>query len=145
MEADGSHDPSELKVLMDAVEGFDMVVGSRYVDGGRAVYDSRFRYWLSRISNQFNRIILGMPFSDVTCDYRCYRVESLRMFDLKMVESGGFVFGVEMLYRLVKAGFKVAEVPVTFRERSRGQSKTDFKVILSYPLEVLKMKRGVSG
>lgn len=141
MDADGSHDPAELSRILSGLEGMDVAVGSRYVEGGVPVYHSWVRKLMSRLSNFFNRSILGLPFMDVTCDYRAYRLSALSGFDFDSIRSKGFVFGVELLYELWRGGYRIREVPVTFRERGRGKSKTDWRVVLKYPLEVLKLKK----
>jgi dolichol-phosphate mannosyltransferase len=140
LDADGSHNPSEISRFLSSIDGYDLVIGSRYVRGGKALYESKIRYWMSLVSNFFNKIIIGLPFKDVTCDFRCYRVDCLRNINLDKIKSTGFVFGVEFLYLAVLNGLKVCEIPIEFHERVKGKSKTDWKVVLKYPLQVIRFK-----
>ncbi len=129
MDADGSHAPEDLPRLLDALAddppgaGADLVLGSRYVPGGRVVNWPRHREWLSRGGNLYSRLALGMHIHDVTGGFRAYRRQVLESFDLGTVASQGYCFQVDLAWRAVRAGFTVVEVPITFTERVQGRSK----------------------
>ena len=129
MDADGSHAPEDLPRLLDALAddppgaGADVVLGSRYVPGGRVVNWPRHREWLSRGGNLYSRLALGMHIRDVTGGFRAYRRGVLESLDLATVASQGYCFQVDLAWRAVRAGFTVVEVPITFTEREQGQSK----------------------
>lgn len=130
MDADLSHDPGDLPRLLVAVEEADLVIGSRYVDGGDVTGWSRGRELLSRSANLYVRLMLALPIRDVTAGYRCYRREVLENVDLSSITTGGYAFQVEMTYRTVRAGFRVTEVPIIFRERTAGESKMSRQIAL---------------
>ncbi len=124
MDADGSHRPEELPSLLAALEaGADLVLGSRWVEGGRVVNWPRSREVLSRGGNTYARLALGLPLHDATGGYRAFRAAALKGLDLESVESQGYCFQVDLARRAVKQGFTVTEVPITFVEREAGLSK----------------------
>ncbi|HEX2300568.1 MAG TPA: polyprenol monophosphomannose synthase [Pseudonocardiaceae bacterium] len=129
MDADGSHAPEDLPRLLDALTddqpgvGADLVLGSRYVPGGRVVNWSRRREWLSRGGNLYSRLALGVHIHDVTGGFRAYRSRVLESVDLATVASQGYCFQVDLAWRAVRGGFTVVEVPITFTEREQGESK----------------------
>jgi dolichol-phosphate mannosyltransferase len=128
MDADGSHAPEELPRLLDALRGrqrggADLVLGSRYVPGGRVVNWPWYREWLSRGGNLYCRLALGARISDITGGYRAYRSRVLEKLPLDEVASQGYCFQVDLAWRAAQAGFRVTEVPITFTERVAGQSK----------------------
>ncbi|GAB90964.1 polyprenol monophosphomannose synthase [Gordonia rhizosphera] len=124
MDADGSHAPEQLHRLLDAVNaGADLVIGSRYVRGGRLVNWPRHREWLSRGANTYARLALGAKVHDITAGYRAYRRTVLEKIELDTVESAGYCFQIDLAWRSVRAGFDVREVPITFTEREIGESK----------------------
>lgn len=130
MDADGSHRPEDLPSLLAAVEaGADGVIGSRWVPGGRVVNWPRKRELLSRAANLYTRLMIGFPVKDATGGYRAYRAAALRAIDLREVESAGYSFQVDITVRIIRAGLRVVEVPITFVERERGVSKMDGAVI----------------
>ncbi|MFN2479232.1 MAG: polyprenol monophosphomannose synthase [Pseudonocardiaceae bacterium] len=136
MDADGSHAPEDLPRLLDALAdnasgtAADVVLGSRYVPGGRVVNWARYREWLSRGGNYYSRVALGMSIHDVTGGFRAYRREVLAGLDLSTVASQGYCFQVDLAWRSVRAGFTVVEVPITFTEREHGQSKMTSAIVL---------------
>jgi dolichol-phosphate mannosyltransferase len=130
MDADGSHRPEDLPRLLAAVEaGADGVIGSRWVPGGSVVNWPKKREALSRCANIYTRLMIGFTIKDATGGYRAYRASTLRKIDLSNVESTGYSFQVDVTVRILRAGLKIVEVPITFVERERGVSKMDSAVI----------------
>ena len=123
MDADGSHRPEHLPALLAAAEDADVVIGSRYVRGGRVVNWPLRRKVLSVGGNAYTRILLGMPVNDATAGFRIYRSGALRQLDLDSVASEGYCFQVDLTRRAVARGLVVREVPITFVERELGDSK----------------------
>lgn len=131
MDADGSHQPEQLDRLLSAVVGgADLVLGSRWVHGGKVVNWPRYREWLSRGGNIYARIMLGIPLRDATGGYRAFRRSTLEGLNLREVASQGYCFQIDLARRAVRAGFKVAEVPITFVERTRGESKMSNAIVV---------------
>jgi dolichol-phosphate mannosyltransferase len=130
MDADGSHRPEELPRLLTALEQADLVLGSRWVAGGRVVDWPKSREWLSRAGSAYSRFMLRMPVRDVTGGYRAFRTETLTGLGLEEVRSQGYCFQVDLARRAVAAGFQVAEVPITFVEREHGVSKMSRAIII---------------
>lgn len=123
MDADGSHLPEQLPRLLEALPGADLVLGARWVPGGRVVNWPRRREWLSRGGNTYARVLLGLDLHDVTGGFRAFRRTTLEGIDLPSVTSQGYCFQVELARRTVEAGYRVVEVPITFVERVYGESK----------------------
>ena len=130
MDADGSHQPEELPRLLAALEGADLVLGSRYVPGGRVVNWPWHREMLSRGGNVYTRLALGVPLRDATGGYRAFRADALRRLDLDDVASQGYCFQVDLAWRAVRSGLRVVEVPITFVERVDGTSKMSSAIVL---------------
>ncbi len=129
MDADGSHRPEHLPRMLEAADEADLVIGSRYVSGGRVVNWPANRKAISMVGNVYIKVILGMPVNDATAGYRVYRAETLRTIGLDDVESAGYVFQTDLTVRTVRAGLRVVEVPITFIEREIGDSKMDGDVL----------------
>ncbi|HEX4832756.1 MAG TPA: polyprenol monophosphomannose synthase [Trebonia sp.] len=130
MDADGSHRPEDLSRLLAAVAaGADGVIGSRWVPGGKVVNWPKKREVLSRSANIYTRLAIGFGIRDATGGYRAYRASTLRKIDLSNVESAGYSFQVDITVRIIRAGLKIVEVPITFVERERGVSKMDGSII----------------
>ncbi|MDI6908373.1 polyprenol monophosphomannose synthase [Nocardioides sp.] len=123
MDADGSHQPEQLGLLLEALHGADLVIGSRWVPGGSVVNWPRRRELLSRGGNLYVRMLLGVPVRDATAGYRLFRRATLEKIDLESVQSTGYVFQTDMVSRTLGAGLTVREVPIEFVERVRGDSK----------------------
>jgi dolichol-phosphate mannosyltransferase len=123
MDADGSHQPEQLQLLLDALADADLVIGSRYVPGGSVVNWPRQREWLSRGGNLYVRLLLGIRVRDATAGFRLFRSSTLEKIDLDSVESTGYVFQTDLVARTLAAGLTVREVPIEFVERVRGDSK----------------------
>ena len=129
IDADCSHQPEELPRLLRGLAAADVVLGSRWVPGGLAVNWPKSRVILSRAGNAYARMMLGIPLHDVTGGYRVYRASALRTIGLENVESVGYCFQIDLARRAVLAGLKVAEVPITFVERTRGASKMSGPIV----------------
>ncbi|MCL6475709.1 MAG: polyprenol monophosphomannose synthase [Firmicutes bacterium] len=129
MDADLSHDPQDLPLLIETATSADLVLGSRYVPGGDVSNWSRQRYWLSFIANQYVRMITRIPVRDATGGYRRWRREVLEAIDLDTVRSNGYAFQIEMAYRACRLGFHIQEIPIVFTERRAGKSKLSKRVI----------------
>ncbi|WP_243057617.1 polyprenol monophosphomannose synthase [Nocardioides sp. SR21] len=123
MDADGSHQPEQLHLLLDALGSADLVIGSRWIPGGSVVNWPRRREALSRGGNLYVRMLLGIKVRDATAGYRLFRRTTLEKIDLASVESTGYVFQTDMVARTLAAGLTVREVPIEFVERVRGDSK----------------------
>ncbi|WP_326823384.1 polyprenol monophosphomannose synthase [Streptosporangium sp. NBC_01639] len=130
MDADGSHQPEELPKLLDALsDGADLSIGSRWVPGGKVVNWPGSREFLSRGSNLYTRMMLGLPVRDATAGFRAYRASTLEKIGLDDVESQGYCFQVDLTLRTIRNGLRVVEVPITFVERTVGASKMSRGVV----------------
>jgi dolichol-phosphate mannosyltransferase len=136
MDADLSHPPERLPALLDGLATADLVIGSRYVPGGRTVNWSRLREAISRGGNTYVRLALGVPVHDCTAGYRAYRREVLEELGVEQVQSNGYCFQVEMAHRTWQEGFRVVEVPITFTERASGESKMSRQIVAEALLRV---------
>ncbi|MFA9446919.1 polyprenol monophosphomannose synthase [Egicoccus sp. AB-alg6-2] len=125
MDADLSHDPLDLKRLVDTLveDGADLVIGSRYVAGGSTVGWARRRQWLSRAGNHYMRLMTGIPLRDLTAGFRVWRTRTLADLALTETVSEGYSFQLETVTRAAAAGTRVVEVPIVFTERAEGESK----------------------
>jgi glycosyltransferase involved in cell wall biosynthesis len=130
MDADLSHNPSDVPRLVEAAQGADMVIGSRYVHGGRVENWPLRRKILSRSANFYIRTITGIRTHDNTSGFRCWRREALARMPLHRIVSDGYAFLVELTWEAHRAGCRVAEVPITFVERRAGASKLSGGVLL---------------
>ncbi len=129
MDADFSHDPNRFPDFLDAIEDYDLVLGSRYLNGVR-VEGWRFRrLLLSKFANMYASYIMVLPVWDFTGGFRCYRREVLESIDLDQIHSDGYAFQIEMLYYTCKHGFQIKEIPFLFRERVHGYSKISRHVV----------------
>ena len=129
MDADGSHQPEQLPLLLDGLRDADLVLGSRYVPGGSVVNWPKSREWLSRGGNWYTRRALQIPLQDATGGYRAFRASTLRALDLDGVGSAGYIFQVDLAYRTLAKGLRVKEVPIEFVEREVGDSKMNRKIV----------------
>ncbi|WP_375482806.1 polyprenol monophosphomannose synthase [uncultured Jatrophihabitans sp.] len=129
MDADGSHAPEQLPRLLAALDRADLVLGSRYVPGGSVVNWPRSRELISRGGNLYTRLALGLRLRDATGGYRAFRREVLERIDYAGVASQGYCFQVDLARRALDAGFRVVEVPITFVERERGESKMSSEIV----------------
>ena len=130
MDGDLSHDPAALPALLRAVRaGADVAVGSRYVAGGSIPRWSVSRRALSRWGNRYARWLLALPLADATSGFRAWRSAALARLDLASVRAEGYGFQIEMAYRMARAGGRIAEVPIAFADRQRGESKMSARII----------------
>ena len=130
MDSDFSHDPADLPRLIEAAEGADLVLGSRYVPGGGVTDWGVVRRLVSRGGSLYAKLLLGVPVNDLTGGFKCFRRSVLEGLDLSGVGTDGYGFQIEMTYRTIKAGFRVTEVPILFRDRRVGASKMSAKIAL---------------
>jgi dolichol-phosphate mannosyltransferase len=144
MDADFSHDPADLARLLAVVRdgGADLALGSRYVDGGAVRDWGLVRRFVSRGGSLYARIVLGLPVRDLTGGFKCFRAEVLEAIDLPTVRAHGYAFQVELTNRTIRRGFRVVEVPITFRDRLRGRSKMSAKIALEAMVLVPQLRRG---
>ncbi len=146
MDADMSHDPSDIGRLIAAIdEGADLALGSRYVAGGAVAHWGPLRRLVSRGGCLYARLVLGLPIRDLTGGYKCFRREVLEAIDLPSVRSHGYVFQVELTLRAVRRGFSVVEVPITFYDREHGSSKMSTRIAVeaAWLLPQLRARRGL--
>jgi len=129
MDSDFSHDPAYLPRLLDAAQRADLVIGSRYVDGGGVEDWGPLRRAISRGGSAYARLVLGVGVRDLTGGFKCFRPEVLEAIGLDSVQARGYAFQVEMTYRAIRQGFTVAEVPIFFRDRRAGSSKMDRAIV----------------
>jgi dolichol-phosphate mannosyltransferase len=131
MDCDFSHDPADVPRLIAACEaGFDLALGSRYVTGGGTENWGRGRRVVSAGGSLYARTLLGLPIRDLTGGFKCFRREVLETIDLAAVEAKGYAFQIELTYRAIRAGFRVVEVPIVFRDRTEGTSKMSRGIFL---------------
>ena len=130
MDADFSHDPGYLPALIEAARDADLVLGSRYVPGGGVHNWGPIRRLVSRGGCWYARAVLDVDVRDLTGGFKCFRREVLEAIDLDGVQSEGYAFQVELTYRALEAGFRVKEIPITFSERRRGESKMSRRIML---------------
>jgi dolichol-phosphate mannosyltransferase len=124
MDADFSHNPRYVPAMVDKIaEGYDLVIGSRYVRGGGATGCQLRREVFSWAANSFARLLLSLRAHDTTAGFRCYRREVLERIPVNEIKASGYSFLIEMLYRVQRAGFRVGEVPIVFENRRLGKSK----------------------
>jgi dolichol-phosphate mannosyltransferase len=123
MDCDFSHDPDDVPRLLAAAAEADLVLGSRYVDGGRIENWGPVRRLVSRAGSLYAQVLLGAPVRDLTGGFKCYRRVVLEAIDLDAVSARGYAFQIETTYRALRAGFRVLEVPITFIDRKVGTSK----------------------
>jgi len=129
MDADGSHQPEQLPRLLDALRSADLVLGSRWVPGGRTENWPLSRQLISRSGTAYTRLALGVPIHDATGGYRAFRASTLRQLDLHEVASQGYCFQIDLAWRAVQRNLTVREVPITFVERTAGASKMSRKIV----------------
>lgn len=136
MDADGSHRPEQLPSLLTALASADVVLGSRWVPGGSVVNWPRRREILSRGGSLYARTMLGVSIRDITGGFRAYRAEALRSIVSSDVESQGYCFQIDLAWRAVKQDLVVKEVPITFVERVRGESKMNRSIVIEAVVRV---------
>ena len=141
MDADFSHDPRYLPALLSASADADLVLGSRYVDGGGVRDWSPLRKLVSRGGGLYARAVLGVDVADLTGGFKCIRRQVLEAIDLPSVRAQGYVFQIELTYRALLAGFSVREIPIVFADRTAGKSKMSARIALEAVWRVPELKR----
>jgi dolichol-phosphate mannosyltransferase len=130
MDADFSHDPRHLPAMIEAAQDADLVLGSRYVAGGEITNWPPLRRVLSRCGSLYARLMLGVKVRDLTAGFRCVRRDVMDAVEPSTLRSQGYVFNIELTYRALLAGFRVKEIPITFRDREEGDSKMSLPIAI---------------
>ncbi len=123
MDCDFSHNPDDIPMFLEAAKDADLVLGSRYVGGIRVMNWPLGRLMLSRFAGKYVMLVTGMPFSDPTGGYKCFRRRALQALNLDKIQCHGYGFQIELTHKLWRQGFKIVEVPIIFTERTQGHSK----------------------
>ncbi len=140
MDADFSHQPKYLPDLLKAVQDNDLVLGSRYIKGGGVKGWSFSRQIISRLGCFYARLILGLPFKDLTGGFKCFRRQVLESIDFDSINSNGYMFQIEMTYRAYGKNFKIKELPIIFLEREHGKSKFNKQIFLEAAINCWKLR-----
>lgn len=142
MDADFSHDPAILPRFFEKMSEYDLVIGSRYLNGVSVVNWPLRRLMLSYFASVYTRVITGLRISDCTSGFKCFNRKVLEAIDLNLIRSDGYSFQIEMNYRCVEKGFRVGEVPIIFIDRHAGSSKMSKKIVREAVIMVWKLKLG---
>ncbi len=129
LDGDMSHNPDDVPMFLQAAQGADLVIGSRYMNGIRIINWPLSRLMLSKFAAKYVQIVTGMPMTDPTGGYKCFRRHSLQAIGLKNINSNGYSFQIEMTHRLWRQGYKIVEVPIIFTDRMQGHSKMSGHII----------------
>lgn len=140
MDADFSHDPGELINMKKGIEDYDLVIGSRYIQGVNVINWPMRRLLLSYFANKYSRIVTGIPVRDATGGFKCFRRAVLEAIDLDNVKSNGYSFQIEMNFKAWKKGFRIKEIPIIFYERMEGASKMSKKIVREAVFMVWKLR-----
>ncbi len=143
MDADGSHHPKYLPVMLEKMQEADLVLGSRYLRGVRVDNWSFRRLLFSKMANLYVQFIAPLPIEDSTSGLRCFKREVLEAINLDKVHSDGYSFQIELTARTYRKGFKIVEIPITFYERSGGYSKMSNKIVVEAFWLVIKIRLGL--
>jgi dolichol-phosphate mannosyltransferase len=143
MDADLSHDPAYLPKFVKAAESYDLILGSRYVKGISVVNWDFKRLLLSKTASRYVRLVTGLPHTDLTGGFKCWRRKTLEGIGLRHVSARGYIFQTEMTYRAYRKGFRVGEIPIIFYERNMGRSKISGPIIVEalFRVGLLRFKR----
>ena len=128
MDSDGSHHVDEIERLASVKDAYDLVVGTRWMSGGKVENWPFYRRWLSKFGTWYARNSLNLPYLDMTSGFRIYRVAKLKELDLNEVQTKGYVFQIQLVSMVHKTGGKIAQIPITFTERTMGKSKMSGKI-----------------
>jgi dolichol-phosphate mannosyltransferase len=139
MDGDFSHNPDDIPRFIEAAQNADLVLGSRYSNGVRVINWPLKRLLLSMSAAKYVQIITGMPFSDPTGGFKCFRRHALKSIDLENVRSNGYSFQIEMTHKIWRQGMKVAEVPIVFTDRFQGCSKMSGNIVREALLMVWRL------
>jgi dolichol-phosphate mannosyltransferase len=129
LDGDFSHNPDDIPMFLEAAKRADLVLGSRYLNGIRIINWPLSRLMLSKSAAKYVQIVTGMPFSDPTGGYKCFRRKSLQALDLESVRSNGYSFQIELTHKLWRRGLEVVEVPIVFTDRFQGHSKMSGHIV----------------
>jgi len=140
MDADLSHDPHDLPRMLQAAASADVVIGSRYVEGGSTAGWPLHRRLISKGGGTYARFVLGVPIHDLTSGYKVYHREVIEQFDFDHIRSDGYGFQIETVFRAIKYGFRVVEIPIEFHDRTRGKSKLSRRIVLEAAPMVWKLR-----
>ncbi len=140
MDADFSHDPKDLLRLLEEIQNYDLVIGSRYIQGVNVINWPMSRLLLSWFANLYTRVITGMPVADATGGFKCFRSDVLRKIDLTKIRSNGYAFQIEMNYKAWRSGARVHEIPIIFMDRVHGVSKMSKNIVYEAAFLVWKLK-----
>jgi dolichol-phosphate mannosyltransferase len=140
MDADLSHDPSYLPVFLDEIQHYDLVLGSRYMNGISVVNWDLKRLIISKMATTYAKQITHMPFTDITSGFKCWRRDTLASIKIDHTFSNGYLFQIETTYKAFKRGFCVKEIPIIFFERGNGKSKFNLTIIFEAIFGVLKLR-----
>ncbi len=140
MDCDFSHQPRFLPEFIKKAESFDLVLGSRYIPGGGTEDWDWRRRAISKSGNTYARLILGLPFKDLTGGFKCFHRKVLEALPLTEILGSGYVFQIELTWRSVLAGFSVGEVPIQFPDRTRGESKMNGSIVREAVVNVWKLR-----
>ncbi|BDV43366.1 dolichyl-phosphate beta-D-mannosyltransferase [Geotalea uraniireducens] len=142
MDADFSHDPATIPRFLEMMSDYDLVIGSRYLNGISVVNWPLRRLMLSYFANVYTRIITGLRIADCTSGFKCFRRQVIESIDLSRIRSDGYSFQIEMNFRCVEMGFRVGEIPIIFIDRHSGSSKMSKRIVREAVLMVWKLKLG---
>ncbi len=141
MDADFSHQPTDLVRILEKIrDGYDLVIGSRYISGVNVVNWPMKRLLLSYFANLYARIVTGVPIKDLTSGFKAIRTIALKSVDLNNIKSNGYAFQIEIHFKIYNKGFKVVEIPIVFYERRSGNSKMSKRIILEAAIMVWRLK-----
>jgi dolichol-phosphate mannosyltransferase len=129
MDGDFSHNPDDVPMFIEATKNADLVLGSRYKGGIRVINWPLKRLMLSRGAGKYVKYVTGMPFTDPTGGYKCFRRRALQAINLEAVQSNGYSFQIEMTHILWRQGFRIVEVPIIFTDRAEGHSKMSGHIV----------------
>ena len=140
MDADLSHNPKEIPEFLEKIKNYDAVIGSRYAEGSRIINWGILRRIFSRLANFYAGLLLGIPITDYTNGYRCYRKEVLNDLDIDKIDSSGYIVLSEVAYQLARKGCTIGEVPTVFVNRRRGESNLSIKEITDAFVSLLRIR-----
>ncbi|MEK7308128.1 MAG: polyprenol monophosphomannose synthase [Nitrospirota bacterium] len=140
MDADLSHDPAEIQKFLMKMQDYDLVIGSRYSKDSKIVNWGKKRAVFSKLANLYARAVLGIPITDYTNGYRCYRKRVLENLEYDKIASTGYVVISEMTYQIAKKGYRIGEIPTVFVNRKQGKSNLSFKEISNAFISVIKLR-----
>lgn len=145
MDADFSHAPKDVRRMLDALDGRDLVIGARYVEGGGTSGWSFLRTGISRGGNAYARNMLRLPFFDLTGGFTAWQLPALERIGYETIRSRGYAFQVELKYRAYKHGLKVVEIPIHFENRKLGKSKMSSQIVFEAAFRVAKLRFSHNG